>query len=100
MEVALARLPRKPCWTGDEKRVLTLCDRWFHSDKPLTNGTFEMYWDFTTKTIQGVRSEGNFSTKWLWTDLDGALDWVSQIFHTERVPMPKLLPDNFDLVQQ
>ena len=79
----------------DEKRVPTLCDRWFHSDKPLTNGTFEMYWDFTTKTMQGVRSEGNISTKWLWTDLDGALDWVSQIFHTERVPMPKLLPDNF-----
>ena len=78
----------------DEKRVLTLCDRWFHSVKPLTNGTFEMYWDFTTKTMQGVRSEGNISTKWLWTNFDGALDWVSQIFHTERVPMPKLFPDN------
>merc|ERR1712107_779798 len=45
--------------------------------------------------MQGVRSEGNISTKWLWIGLGGALDWVSQIFHTDSVPMPKLLPDNF-----
>ena len=81
----------------DEKRVLKLSGKWFHSGKPLTSGTFEMYWDFTTRTMQGVRSEGNITTKWLWTGLDGALDWVSQIFHTDSVPMPKMLPDNFCL---
>jgi len=80
---------------GDEKRVLKLSGKWFHSGKPLTSGTFEMYWDFTTRKMQGVRSEGNITTKWLWTGLDGALDWVSQIFHTDSVPMPKMLPDNF-----
>ena len=79
----------------DEKRVLMLCGRWFHSDKHLTNGTFEMYWEFTTKRMQGVRSEVNISTKCLWTGLDGALDWVSQIFHTLAigyVPYPYRAP--------
>ena len=90
------RVGRETCFSlRDEKRVLTLCGRWFHSDKPLTNGTFEMYWDFTTKPMQGVRSEGNISTKWLWTGLDGALDWVSQIFHTLAIgydPCPYRAP--------
>jgi hypothetical protein len=69
----------------DKKRVLKLSGKWFHSGKQLSNGTFEINWDFTTRTMQGVRSEGNMSTKWLWNGLDGALGWVNQIFHTERV---------------
>lgn len=73
--------------------VLQIAGKWSHACGPLSNGTFEMRWDHISRTMRGFWSEGNTVTKWLWTGQKGHIQWVSQIFQMEGVPMPKLLPE-------
>jgi hypothetical protein len=77
----------------DNKCVLQIVGKWSHACGPLSEGTFEMRWDSISRSMHGFWSEGNSVTRWSWTGQNGHLHWVSQVFHAEGVPMPKLLPE-------